>query len=229
MKILDTIYHSQRNNKILPYVTCGVTCLASYIQWINRRYGRVYPCDDDEVMRILNSPAMLDKANELIRGKQISQAALETRPDDPGTPGVDESKFIHLNNFLEMLSECGRLITAGNFEFPIEYRTIDEAKEIIDSNMPFQFSAMFTKSGHFVLTVGYTDTGEWVVDDPYGNWKAGYSKEFDGNKVRYKISEVDQIIVRRIEDRFRLMYARPYNKTWIEGEKKTEILKEEVI
>jgi hypothetical protein len=194
MKVLDTKYHCQLNNRVLPYVTCGTTSLANYINWLDNKWGTNFQCDDDKVMEILNSQSMLDKAKEMIREGIIDESALAVRNDNFGNPiTIDGEHFTHLNNFDEMLAACGNFITNGQFNFNVEYRTPDEIKQIIDSDFPSLIAAMFTKSGHFVLVVGYDDEGNFIVDDPYGNWNDSYTTTRDGAKLKYNIQKVVSI------------------------------------
>jgi hypothetical protein len=148
MKILSTVYHSQLDNKILPYVTCGTTCMANYFQWLNIQYEKNYMDNDDGVLEKLNDAIMLGKAQELIDKKIIGEVALSVRNDDPRTPDVDESEFNHLNNYAVMLAELGNYITNRHFQdwltedksdfiFKSDYRSIEDMKTSIDEGFQF--------------------------------------------------------------------------------------------
>lgn len=191
-KILATKYHSQLNNTILPYVSCGTTSLANYLQWLNIKFGTSFECDDDNVMKLLNSQPMIDKAKELVKKGVIDSAALEFRVDNPKTPNINEANFNHANNFKEMLVAVANYITNGTFIFKVEYLSIDEIKASIDSDFPVIISAKFTSGGHFVQIVGY-DESNWICDDPYGSWNTGYKTDESGAKVLYNRAKVDMI------------------------------------
>ena len=200
-KQLDTKYHTQINNKILPYVTCGVTCLAEYVDWLNKKFSKNYACDDDKLMEALNSDAMTNLAKSLIKQGVIDSSALEMRTDNPKTKDVDESKFNHTNNFKPMLSALGGFITNGEFNFKTEYLTVQEIEKSIDDEFPVQISAKFTSGGHFVLIVGYdTEKRSFIVDDPYGNWNKNYSDDTLGNgsKLEYFITNLDSVFTFKI-------------------------------
>jgi len=200
-KQLDIIYHTQINNKILPYVTCGVTCLAEYIHWINKKFNKTYVCNDDKLMEILNSEALTNIAKDLIKKGIIDASALKIRIDNLKTKDIDESKFNHTNNFKPMLSALGGLVTKGEFNFKTEYLTIQEIDKSIDDEFPVQISAKFTSGGHFVLIVGYdTEKRSFIVDDPYGNWTKNYSDDTlgKGNKLDYFITNLDSIFTFKI-------------------------------
>jgi len=124
----------------------------------------------------------------------IDAAAMEYRTDNKKTP-VDESKYTHLNNFKEMLVALGNYITNKVFEFKTVYLSVDEIKKSIDEDMPVIISAKFTSGGHFVEIVGYDDTEDYVVDDPYGDWNKKYSSDSlgGGGKLKYNISKLDTI------------------------------------
>lgn len=208
MNQLPTKYHTQINNKILPYVSCGTTCLAEYISWLNIKWNKNYICDDDKVFEILNSQPIIDQANILIKKGIIDNSALDYRLDNPNTI-IDESHYAHLNNFMELLAICGNYITNNEFSFQIKYQLPDEIKYAIDDDYPSLLGASFTKSGHFVLVVGYDDNDNLIVDDPYGNWNKSYSKETlgQGNHLPYNIKEIDKIVQFRIGMMWRIMRA----------------------
>lgn len=209
-KVLPTEYHTQRNNKILPFVTCGTTCLANYLGYLAEKAGKAYVHDDDKVFQFLNSPQMLTKAKEMIKKGIIDESALCFRTDNPNTPQIDESKFSHLNNFMEMLAVCGNDLTEGDYQFKIEYKKADEIKNTIDSGYPALVSAKFTSGGHFVLVVGYDDASNWVVDDPYGNWNNGYKKaDESGAKLKYSIDKVAAVYTFKKGDKLRTLTAQP--------------------
>ena len=208
MKVLDTKYHTQLNNKVLPYVTCGTTSLANYINWLDIKFGTNFQCDDDKVMEILNSQPLLARAKAMITQGIIDASALDVRDDHSGNPiTIDGEHFTHLNNFMEMLAVCGNFITNGQFDFKIEYKTPDEIKQIIDSDFPALISAKFTQSGHFVLIVGYDDEGNFIVDDPYGNWNDSYSTTGDGSKLKYNIQKLESIYTFKKGDSLRILRA----------------------
>ena len=204
---LDTTYHTQRNNGVLPYVSCGTTCLASYLSWLNKRFGKNYVCDDDKVLEALNSEGMLITAENMIKRGVIDKSALNYRSDNPKTP-VDESKFTHLNNFMEMLAECGNYLTNYEFLFSIEYKIPCDIQTVIDSKYPAIISAKFTPGGHFVLVVGYDLDNNFIVDDPYGNWNKSYQADESGAKVKYPIDKVIEVCTYKKNKAMRILRAR---------------------
>ena len=209
MKVLDTKYHTQVNNEILPFVTCGTTSLANYLNWINIHWNKAYVCDDDKVMQTMNGPEMLARAKSMIVKGIIDQSALEYRQDNPQTPAIDESKFTHLNNFMEVIAECGKFLTNNEFDFKIEYQTPDNIKTCIDNDFPALTSARFTTGGHFVLIAGYDDEKNFIVDDPYGDWNSNYSQGTVGNgaKLKYSIDKMSGIYTFKKGDAWRILRA----------------------
>jgi len=194
-KILATKYHTQINNEILPYASCGVTCMAMILNWLNDKFGTTYECDDDKLFEILNSKPIIDIAKELVKEGKLDKAALEYRVDNPKTV-IDESKFTHLNNFKEVLVVLGNYITKEVFLFKEEYLSVDEIKKSIMEDMPVIISAKFTSGGHFVTLVGYDDANNYVVDDPYGDWNKSYSSETlgRGKKLSYDIKKLSNAV-----------------------------------
>jgi len=191
-KMLCTQYYSQRNNKILPLSVCGTTCLAEYLSWLNHKFNKSYECDDDKVFEILNSTAMIDKAQKLIGVGETYIKEYLTKREDNKTTKIDESKFNFTNQFMIMLCECGSFITNNEVNFSYGYKDKEKIKELIDNDTPSIIAGKFTGAGHYVMIVGYNDT-DWIIDDPYGDMKSGY-KNANGAKCFYSISEVDKIV-----------------------------------
>ena len=188
MNPLKIAYHTQINNGILPYATCGTTCMAEYLDYLNDHYGKTYKCKDDEVFEILNGPEMVQKAEELVQKGVIDKAALDFRADNPKTD-IDEGKYRRLNNFMELLAEVGTFITGREFLFTVHPRTCEDVEKLIDNGVPVLTGGAFTGSGHFVLIVGYDDKN-LIVDDPYGDWNEGYAKDTRGKGKQRKYLKV---------------------------------------
>jgi|WetSurMetagenome_2_1015567.scaffolds.fasta_scaffold31518_5 hypothetical protein len=207
-KLLNVPYHTQKNNKILPFVTCGTTSLAGYLDYLSNISGNKFVCDDDKVFEALNSDDMLKTTRQMITKGIIDHSALDYRTDNPNTPLIDESKYTHLNNFMEILAQCGDYLTNTVYHFAIEYLNIDEIKTVINSGYPVLLSAKFTSGGHFILIAGYDDMGNWIVKDPYGNWNNNY-KNFNesGNCLLYDINKIVSIFTFRKGDKLRIMRA----------------------
>lgn len=54
--------------------------------------------------------------------------------------------------------------------------TANDIKKSIDNGNPVVINGYFTASGHYILIIGYDDTG-FIVHDPWGEWdKDGYYK-----------------------------------------------------
>jgi hypothetical protein len=193
MMALGTRYHTQRNNKLFPYSTCGTTVIAEYLSWLNIKYGKDFISDDDAVFEALNCPKMLDKALAYIQqGEDYIKGLLKHRVDEPNTP-LDESKYNYLNQSMLMLCKVAEYLTNYTFDFKMNYRNEASIKQSIDDGFPVIIAGKFTESGHFVLIVGYDENGNWIVDDPYGNWNSRYKDE-NGSRVSYTIEAVNSIV-----------------------------------
>lgn len=93
---LKTAYHTQRNNTLFPYATCGTTILSEYLNFLG------YKVTDDEVFEAINSPQMINRADALIqKGDTYIKSLLRKRTG---------SNYNFLNNAMIMLCETG-----GNF------------------------------------------------------------------------------------------------------------------
>lgn len=199
MKVLDTTYHTQVNNAVLPYVTCGTTSLANTLNWLNKKFNQNFECDDDKVFQILNSPEIIEIAENMIKRGEIDKSALEYRIDNIKTVNIDESKFTHLNNFKQMLVTVANYITKVKYNYQLKYLSQTEIKRSLDHDFPIIISGKFTPGGHFIPIVGYDDDQNWISDDPYGNWNRNYAAETIGKgaKVFYDINKMDKIITSR--------------------------------
>jgi uncharacterized protein YvpB len=191
MKQINIKYHTQINNEILPYVTCGTTCIAEALQYLNDKTGSNYVCDDDGVFQRLNSDAIKDIAKKLIIQGVLDPSAMQYRQDDPKT-ATNESQYTHLNNFKIMLVEVANNITQGKNTFRESYETIEEIKQNIDNGFPVILSGMFTPGGHYITIVGYDDANNFICDDPYGIWTENYATTTIGlgSKVRYDQTKI---------------------------------------
>lgn len=189
MKLLATKYHSQRNNHILPFVTCGTTVLAEYLSYLADQSGKEYPRDDDEVFERLNSPEMETIVNQMIAMGIVDVYAKSYRKDNPNTPDVDESQYNHFNNFTEILCACGNMLTNSDYLFSVKMLHIQAIRDILGTGMPVITSGKFTAGGHYVLIVGFDNGYNWIVDDPWGDWNKGY-KSINGEQRRYDMQKV---------------------------------------
>jgi uncharacterized delta-60 repeat protein len=67
-----------------------------------------------------------------------------------------------------------------------------EVKAEIDAGYPVVALTWLTTEGHWVVIKGYTDDGQFIVNDPYGNKPYGYGicGNYNGADVRYTWSEM---------------------------------------
>ncbi len=61
-----------------------------------------------------------------------------------------------------------------------------DVKKWLDSGKPCIVHGYFTSSGHIIVIRGYTDDGNWIVNDPYGEWFSdGYQTDLSGEGLVY--------------------------------------------
>ena len=64
--------------------------------------------------------------------------------------------------------------------------TLDDIKKSIDAGVPCVIHGWFTGSGHIILIKGYTDSGQFIVMDPAGEWfPNGYDDYASGKNNFY--------------------------------------------
>ena len=182
---LDVPYHTQRNNKLFPYSTCGTTCIAMVLDYLNKAFNKKYACDDDAVFEALNSQDLINRAKAYINN---GDKWIETYLNDKRfTPGG--KIYTHLNNVAVMLGEVGSYLTKNEFVFKLKYRTFKEISDgLVNDKVPYVTSGMFTKSGHYVAIIGVTNDS-LIFNDPYGNWLTQY-KDDKGAGMIYSLADL---------------------------------------
>lgn len=91
----------------------------------------------------------------------------------------------------------------------MKYGTVEQIIASLNEGFPVGVAGMFTKSGHYVLIVGYEEKGSdlvFIVDDPYGNWASKYQNQ-NGEKVMY-LAEAMIPILHKEKDK--ILYFRAY-------------------
>lgn len=195
-KKLNVKYHTQRNNTLFPSSTCGTTCVAMYLSWLNSILSKNYECDDDKILEALATDKMIDRAKAYIQnGDKWVEQYLQKRK-----VGNLFTKYNHLNNIAFMLAEVSSYLTNYEFDFKCSYRSVEDIKKTIDEGMPVIISGKFTKSGHYILIIGYDDNNNFICHDPYGNWNKGYFKDDNGKEVCYNIDKVIQLVTNKTKD-----------------------------
>lgn len=194
--ILNTTYHTQRNNQLYPYSTCGTTILSEYLDFLG------YNFLDDDVFKALNSPQMIDRANALIqKGDSYIKQLLNQGFRD------EARNFTYLNNSMVMLCEVGKYLTNYKRDFALKYGTIEQIKACLKEGFPVGIAGMFTQSGHYVLIVGFDCPSQcFIIDDPFGDWRTNYRNP-DGKNVYYPLEKLIPILHK---DGEKILYFRAY-------------------
>lgn len=193
--ILQTKYHSQRNNRLYPDSTCGTTILAEYLSFLGFNFS------DDEVFEAINSEKMINKAKELAKkGDSYIDGLLKKGFRDA------EKKYTYLNNSIKMICETGKYLTGYSIDFDFSFGTIEEIKKTIDSGFPVGIAGMFTPSGHYVLVVGFS-YADIIINDPYGNYFSHY-QDSNGSNISF-LTEILRPILHK-DNNGKILYFRAF-------------------
>ena len=191
---LSEEYYSQRNNKILPYSTCGETAMINGL--VASKISFNYPKDqqpEDYLTSIIRSDEGYEKL------KEIAPWFATGSKSDP-----------EIQTILAMLEWgtnklCGRLVCKLDLSGSLKKIIWNLANGGCSLVM-----GSFTAQGHFVCIVGCeTEQHIWstpnfnsiqleaitsiIMDDPYGNWFSGYANAA-GNDTKFTIEQLRNLI-----------------------------------
>ncbi len=149
-------YKSQRDNEHDPNSTCNVTALAMAMDYFGVSKSDPQAQLEDELFELIRSPSGLDYYRRT--SPQLQQKGI------PANQVYD--------NLVWAAEQYGmRASFSGK-------RHWKEIAQEVHEGRPVLLSTTLTASGHIVLLVGLTETGDLVCHDPYGDFKRGYkSKE----------------------------------------------------
>lgn len=165
-------YNSQRNNKANHNGQCNVTSLQMAL-------SRGSDITDNELYDMCNT-------------KEMKAWALEHYPSK------DMEKCVRNNNLnivWPVLERVGGMVIGKQFVKYKEKQPIDVIKAELDKGYCVVFGGAFTKAGHIVCAVGYTDLG-LVCHDPFG--VAPDYRDRDGAYVVYSYPYLAKIRSGRI-------------------------------
>lgn len=148
-------YKSQRDNEHDPSSTCNVTALAMAMDYLGVSKSDPQAQLEDELYELIRSPsglAFYKQTNPQLHEKGI-----------PANQVYD--------NLVWAAEQYG---LRASFSGKRSWQQI--AQEIQDGR-PVLLSTTLTASGHIVLLVGLTATGDLVCHDPYGDFKRGYKSK----------------------------------------------------
>jgi C1A family cysteine protease len=166
-----------------------------YLNYLDTVYpGKNYESDDDDVFEALSSEDMENKSKSMIaNGEAWMKDFLKDRVDADG----NQTSYNFLNNVVAMLAEVATYLTNNEIIFQATYRSKDDIRTELNLGYPVILSGKFTKSGHYVLIVGFDDDSKnWIVNDPYGDWNSGYVRKggLTGKALMYSMDKVDAIM-----------------------------------
>lgn len=145
-------YKSQRDNEHDPNSTCNVTALAMAMDYYGVSKNDPHAQLEDELFELIRSPSGVEFYRR--QNPQLHQKGI------PANQVYD--------NLVWAAEQYG---LAASFSGK---RTWHEIAQQVHSGHPVLLSTTLTASGHIVLLVGLTATGDLVCHDPYGDFKRDY-------------------------------------------------------
>lgn len=169
---LPVKWKSQRDNENVPGGTCNVTSLAMAFEW-----NGIEAKDDIEQLEDELFDRLLDADAQAYYKKNYASFANQ---------GYN-ARNIH-----------GMLVwLAKDYGLEASFSTKASANDIrgymLDNKQPVITTGLFTRNGHIVCIIGYTEKGNWIVHDPYGDWNTGY-KSSTGNARLYDHEDMWQVL-----------------------------------
>lgn len=170
--IIEIPYNTQRNNKANQNGQCNVTSLQMAL-------SRGSNITDNELYEMCNTQEMKDWAWKNYPGKDMAKCI----------------KNNNLNIVWPVLERVGGMVIGKQFVKYKEKQPIEVIKAEIDKGYCVVFGGAFTRAGHIVCAVGYTDLG-LVCHDPFG--VAPDYRDRDGAYVVYSYPYLAKIRSGRI-------------------------------
>ena len=170
--LLDVPYFSQRDNMNVPSGTCNVTSLAMTLAFHGIRPKNPTEQLEDELFERLLAPD----------GRAYFEKAFPWAKEQGLNP----------RNIHGML-----LWLAGKYGFKNGFTwnaTLTQLDEHLRNHGPVIVSGKFTSGGHIVTLIGFTHTWDFIINDPWGNWNAGYHQDHDGKRVIYNLEDMAAIL-----------------------------------
>lgn len=165
-------YFSQRDNKFQPSGTCNVTSLAmvmTYRGW--KPSTNQQP--EDFLFEKLNTPEARSyfEKNFAWAKKQGYNAR-------------------NVHGMLTWLAKSQGLSASLSLE------RFDTIKSSLRTDVPLITTGLFTGSGHIVVLCGLTNRGDYIVNDPWGDWTTGYSNKSGQYRI-YQARDIESLLERQ--------------------------------
>ncbi len=148
-------YKSQRDNEHDPNSTCNVTALAMAMDYLGVSRNDPAAQLEDELFELIRSPSGI--------------AYYQRTSPDLFQKGVPANQVY--DNLVWAAEQYGLRATFSG------KRRWQEIAQQVHAGRPVLLSTTLTSSGHIVLLVGLTATGDLVCHDPYGDFKRGYKSK----------------------------------------------------
>lgn len=176
---VDSEYHTQLNNKVVPLEACLPTSFCNALETIDAMFPHPDFMDPADYLTIVvNSAYGRDIFNEWFN-------------EEPRHPLHQYHQVI--NTMVNKLA--GTSVPVTKF---VEGMDLEMVVKQLEQRRPVVFEGRFTKKGHVVTAVGYVRPNpeslptHLIIDDPFGDWNENY-KAPRGNSVRYRVDALQDI------------------------------------
>jgi len=188
---VDDFYHSQVNNRYLPFDACMPT---SFIMGLK---DEGIPVTSLDSVAIISAPAFIHPVD-----MQPEDFLMVLMRSLWGISLRDKFKWAkeanaNPNEVHEAVSLAVNAIVGKNVTEYLKEQTLENIESQILAKHPVVLGGGFTTYGHVVAVVG----GVWddsdklshlIVDDPYGDYFTGY-KSKKGNGVRFPVDKFEKL------------------------------------
>ena len=153
-----TSYFSQRDNLYYSSSTCNVTSLAMILTYWGIQPGIIMPINNSFV-----SPVQLEDELFLRLQEPDALAYYILNFPDLYEQGYPDNQVHGMLGWLAQQYGC---------KWKYSEKTTPES--ITKFSKPMMTSGKFTASGHIIVIIGETTSGDFIINDPAGDWNTSY-------------------------------------------------------
>jgi hypothetical protein len=166
---------------------CGATCAVMVLAY----YGIIsqWPCDCS-----LPYPHTSNYGNYISKEYTYGSYTFDTMTlDASGSPSYGAYGYIHYSDGLSKLGRMVDYFKMHGLDSWQKYGPSElEIKAELEAGHPVPASTKLTEIGHWIIIVGYTDEGYYIVHDPFGSKPYGNNPggNYNGSYVLYTWDEM---------------------------------------
>lgn len=170
--LVECPYYSQRDNVYVPSGTCNVTSLAMVLASLGLKPSNKDVQLEDELFTKLNT--------------EEARAYFESKYPNLKKQGYNPRNVHGMLAWLALQYGFTDIFSARTYRHEIDTH--------LRKGIPVILSGQFTASGHIVVLLGFTADGDYIFNDPWGNWEHGYRTGTNGERVIYNMEDVNAVI-----------------------------------